>query len=98
MSNSSAIAAHIGNPAAKRSFNSGRFMTHPLDDQAQTRMALAALVAALAQTLDGSHPGSAKRFREAVERIYNDARDRDVPMSVLETLGWARQASKELDD
>jgi hypothetical protein len=63
----------------------------PLDDQAQTRLAVAALAAAFAETLreqDGSFPS---RFASNLETLYREMSDYpSEPTGALETLRWTR--------
>lgn len=50
-------------------------MADPLDDQAQTRLAVAALFAALAQTLREQDESFPSRFEENVEGIFRQRRE-----------------------
>lgn len=73
-------------------------MASPLDDQAQTRMALAALNAALVRTLHESGVVSARDYVQNLERIYNEARHwESAPVGLLETLSWTREILKDID-
>ena len=67
-------------------------MTSPLDDQAQTRLALAALFAALAETLGERDESFPSRFDNQIEKIYRQMEDyQSEPIQTLETLRWAHE-------
>ena len=71
-------------------------MADSLDDQAQTRLALASLFVALAQTLGGQDKSFPSRFDKNVERIYHAMRDYESePIQVIETLRWTHELISE---
>ena len=58
-------------------------------EDAETRMAIAALMAALVNALSEESPGLAKRFCKNLEETYNSVRDYESqPTGVIETLKW----------
>lgn len=62
----------------------------PLDENAQTRLAMAGLFAALAKALDATDPTFAERFRAELKGVYDQFEDFAVdPPKALETLKWA---------
>jgi hypothetical protein len=69
-------------------------MSH-LSDQAQTRLALAALAAAFAKTLDESDESFALRFGDNLRELYATMREAESPSTdVLETLKWTQELLK----
>lgn len=63
-----------------------------LSDQAQTRLALASLFAALVKTLGTQDADAPHRFVRAVERMYRDMEDiESQPIGAMETLRWAKE-------
>ncbi len=67
-------------------------MADPLDDQAQTRLALASLFVALAQTLGEQDKSFPSRFDKNIERIYDAMREYEsVPVQTIESLRWAHE-------
>ncbi|MEM7489289.1 MAG: hypothetical protein AAF390_09225 [Pseudomonadota bacterium] len=73
-------------------------MASQLDDQAQTRLALAALNAALVRTLHESGAISAQDYLGNLERIYGLVRDRETSsVELLETLNWTREILKDIE-
>lgn len=70
-------------------------MASPLSDQEQTRLALAALIAALARTLGEGDQSFAIRFDKNLERAYYALRDSEVDHSpVLQALRSTRELLK----
>jgi len=64
----------------------------PLDDQAQTNLALAGLFVALARTLGEQDESFPQRFDENVEKIYREMENyEDMPIQTMETLRWAHE-------
>jgi hypothetical protein len=59
-------------------------------DQAQTRLAMAALFAALVRALEMRASISRTEVELELGKIYGSLRDSNSPTSVLETLDWAR--------
>ena len=71
-------------------------MADPLDDQAQTRLAVAALFAALAQTLREQDESFPSRFEENVDRIYHQMKNYEsVPIQAMEALRWTNELVRE---
>jgi hypothetical protein len=69
-------------------------MSH-LSDQAQTRLALAALAAAFAKTLDESDESFALRFGDNLRELYATMHEAESPSTgVLETLKWTQELLK----
>ena len=67
-------------------------MTDKLDDQAQTRLALAALFAALARTLGEQDKSFPSRFDRHVQKFYREMEDyQSGPIGALETLRWTHE-------
>ncbi|WP_420406148.1 hypothetical protein [Nisaea sp.] len=65
-------------------------MASPLNDQAQTRLAIAALFAALARTLGEQDESFPQRFDAHLEKFYREIREfPSDPIGTLETLKWA---------
>ena len=62
-----------------------------LNDQDQTRLALASLTACVVQTLDGGLEAFAPRFVTNLEAAYASLKDAGMDVKVLETLGWTRE-------
>jgi hypothetical protein len=68
----------------------------PLDDQAQTRLVLAALFAALARTFRAQDESFPSRFEDELERLYYELDESDSPpIGAMETLRWTRQLLRE---
>lgn len=68
-----------------------------LDDQAQTRLALAALVVAVAQTLGEHDKFFPSRLDANLERVYRLMEDYPGDhMKALETVRWAHELLREL--
>ena len=66
-------------------------MANPLSDQAQTRLALSCLFAALAQTLDERDSGFAQEFARKLERQYRNLEDWvPSPTGALEAVYWTK--------
>jgi hypothetical protein len=64
-------------------------------DLGQIKMATAALVACIVQTLDESDPTFRDRFEHRVDEWYYAIRDRGHPdLHALELLAWARDAAR----
>lgn len=71
-------------------------MVKPLDDQEQTSLALAALFAALAQTLGEQDKSFPSRFDANLERIYREMEDYPSnPTRTLETLAWVHELLRD---
>ncbi len=71
-------------------------MSNLLDDHAQTRLALAALFAALVQTLRERDEYLAERFDEHIERLYRTMEDYESdPIKTLETLRWTHELLRD---
>jgi hypothetical protein len=67
-------------------------MATQLDDQAQTRLAVAALFVALVRTLGEQDQSVPARFDENLERLYRDMEDYPSnPVGALETLRWTHE-------
>jgi hypothetical protein len=64
-------------------------MATPLSDQDQTRMALAALFAALARTLGEQDESFLSRLSANLEQTYRQLEDKDEPLAAMEALRWA---------
>ncbi len=63
-----------------------------LNDQAQTRLALAAITAALVQTLSERDKSFASLFVKKLERLYRNMEDYDThPIGAMEALRWAKE-------
>ncbi len=80
-------------------------MPTQLSDQAQTRLALASLFAALVQTLGERDEAFVPKFEERLEHLYREMDDYESnPIGALETLrvlqpgfetsGWAYSGSQ----
>ena len=66
-----------------------------LDDHAQTRLAFAALFAALVTALRESDSELPSRFDNALGRIYAEMKHYDSqPIGALETLRWVSELLK----
>jgi hypothetical protein len=64
-------------------------------DLGQIKMATAALVTCIVQTLDESDPTFRDRFEHRVDEWYYAIRDRGHPdLHALELLAWARDAAR----
>ena len=71
-------------------------MADPLDDQAQTRLAVASLFVALAQTLGEHDESFPSRFDKNIERIYDAMREYEsAPVQTIESLRWAHELIHE---
>ncbi|KKK79218.1 hypothetical protein LCGC14_2835720 [marine sediment metagenome] len=71
-------------------------MANSLDDQAQTRLALASLFVALVQTLGEQDKSFPSRFEKNVERIYREMEDYESePIQTMETLRWAHELIRQ---
>lgn len=67
-------------------------MAQPLDDEAQTRLGIAALAAAFAQTLGEQDDTFVRRLDEQLERIYRAMEDHPgSPIGALEMLTWTHE-------
>jgi hypothetical protein len=64
-----------------------------LDDQAQTRLATAALFAALVRSLERRDVIARSEVIAELQKLYAELRDTS-PTGVLETLTWAREMLK----
>jgi hypothetical protein len=66
-----------------------------LDDQAQTRLAMAALFAALVRALEKRDVISREEVDAELEKIWREMRDYSAQsIGVLETLRWAGELLK----
>jgi hypothetical protein len=67
-----------------------------LSDQAQTRLAMAALFAALVRALEKRDVTSRQEVSAELEKIYHDMRDNygHSPIAALETIQWAESILK----
>lgn len=64
-------------------------------EDAETRMTMAALTAALVRALSDENPGLADRFCQHLETTYNSMRDYESePSGVMETLKWTHDFVK----
>ena len=71
-------------------------MATPLDDQAQTRLAVASLFAALAQTLGEQSESFPPRFVAEVERRYRTMQEDEIPPTqAMEMLRLVREMIPE---
>ena len=66
-------------------------MSQPLDDQAQTRMEIAALAVAFARTLGEQDDTFLPRFDKQMERVYRQLEDASEPLGAMELLRWAHE-------
>lgn len=67
------------------------------DPQVQTRMALAALAAAFAKSLESRHEGMGEDILRNLEQIYVEARNWEKPATgLLETLSWTQTIYRSL--
>lgn len=74
-----------------------RLAETPLDAQSQTRMALAALVAALVQTLASRDESVLERFSANVEKLYRAMENwKSDPIQAMETLRWTHSLLGEM--
>jgi hypothetical protein len=63
-----------------------------LDDQAQTRLAMAALFAALVRALEKRGATPRKEVEAELDKIYHQLRSNPAgPIKSLETLKWANE-------
>jgi len=68
-------------------------------DQDQTRMAMAALFAALIEVLREQDKSAPSKADEALRRLYEKIKHWESdPIHVLETLKWAGEMVRELND
>jgi hypothetical protein len=66
-----------------------------LDDQAQTRLAIAALFAALVKALERRDLTAVSDFKDGLEEVSRDIRnDRTSATLALETLQWTSEFLK----
>jgi hypothetical protein len=66
-----------------------------LDDQAQTRLALAAAFAALVKALERRDPTTVSDFKDGLEEVSRDIRNnRTSATGALETLQWISEFLK----
>ena len=71
-------------------------MANQLDDQSQTRLAMAALFAALAQALGESDKFFPSRFGSELEKLYLAMRDYPSgPLRAMETLKWTNELMRD---
>jgi hypothetical protein len=67
-----------------------------LNDQDQTRLALAGLFVALARTLGGQDESFPSRFDANIERVYREMEDYPLePLGAMETLRTAHELLRE---
>jgi hypothetical protein len=67
----------------------------PLDDQAQTRLAMAALFVALVRALEKRDLTSRAEVSGELEKLYREVRDYPAQsLGVIETLRWADELLK----
>ena len=67
-------------------------MAKPLDDQAQTRLAVASLFVALARTLGEHDQTFLPKLEKNLEHVYRQLEDLESePIGALETLRWAHE-------
>ena len=70
-----------------------------LSNEDQTRMAMAALFAALVKAMSVSDPQLPKRVSENLETMYRHGKDwPSQPIHMLETLRWAHEQIVLLSD
>jgi hypothetical protein len=68
-----------------------------LPDDAQTRLALAALAASLVKALDGRWPGLGEDFVSNLSHSYQQVTDVDVTsVGLLEALKWTSEFYRDL--
>jgi hypothetical protein len=66
-----------------------------LDDQTQTRLAIAALFAALVKALDRRDMTAVSDFKDGLEEVSRDIRNNQTSAtSALETLQWTSEFFK----
>ena len=74
-------------------------MSKRLNDQDQTRMAIAALFAAFVETLREQDEGLPSRFDRHLERICLAWKDwKGVPDEAIATLRWTSELLKQIRD
>ena len=67
----------------------------PLDDEAQTRLGIAALAVAFAQTLGEQDDTFVRRLDAQLERVYREMEDYpSEPIGALELLRWTHELLK----
>lgn len=67
-----------------------------LSDQDQTRLALACLFAALAQTLGEQYQSFLPKFEQNLHRVYDEVREYESsPIGTMETLRWTSEILKK---
>ena len=67
----------------------------PLDDEAQTRLGIAALAVAFAQTLGEQDDTFVRRLDAQLERVYREMEDYpSEPIRALELLRWTHEMLK----
>ena len=67
-----------------------------LDDQAETRLAMAALFVALVRALRGLDESVPSRAASELERLYHKMRDYPAaPTGAIEALKWANELLRE---
>lgn len=58
-------------------------------DDAETRMTIAALTAALVRALEATAPGLSERFTAELENLYASIREYEsTPTGAMETIKW----------
>jgi hypothetical protein len=69
-------------------------MGQPLDDEAQTRLGVAALAAAFARTLGEQDDTFLQRFDKQLEGVYRELEDGSEPIGAMELLRWTHEMLK----
>lgn len=84
-----AIPDLYGPPPSRPVFTEGRSIMPPLNDQDQTRLALASLAAGIVRTLEKRWPGVQKEVESEIQVIYQNLRESgDGNLQTLEALRW----------